>query len=68
MHSVDNPYTERQWIVQDVDQWAESQLHHCTQGSRQVCHQLVQEEVGAEMEELDDAEVAPRGGRSLDLA
>lgn len=39
-------------IVQDVDQWAESQLHHCMQGSRQVCHQLVQEEVGAEMEVL----------------
>jgi len=32
-------------IVQDVEQWAESQLHRCTPGSRQVCHQLVQEEV-----------------------
>lgn len=55
MHSVDNnPYTEIQWIVQDVDQWAESQLQHCMQSSRQVCHQLVQEEVGAEMEELQN--------------
>lgn len=51
-----------EWIVQDVDQWAESRLLRCMQGSRQVCHQLVQEEVRAEREgvaDLDDAEVAP---------
>lgn len=51
-NSVVNPYAKRQWIVQDVDQWVESQLHHRTQGSTQVCHQLVQEELVAEMEEL----------------